>query len=139
MNHKVLPFLLPFLLLFSVSFVRRREGSKFIIIQGGIMFYFIHRVIWGNFIDVLPFKSLWNSLSLSFSPLYPFHLSIPFTSLSLSPLYPFHLSLSLLYLPPSLYLSFYLSFSLSPSLSLFSIIFFGVSNGRFHPCFWIIS
>ena len=50
-----------------------------------------------------------------------FHLFIPFTSLSLSPLYPFHLSLppslSLLFLPPSLYLSFYLSFSLSFSLS----------------------
>ena len=66
---------------------------------------------------------------LSLSPLYPFHLSIPFTSLSLSPL-----SLSLLSLPPSLYLSFYLSFSLSPSLSYLSIILFGVSNGRFSPC-----
>ena len=62
-------------------------------------------------------------------------LCAPFTSLSLSPLYPFHLSLSLLSLPPSLYLSFYLSFSLSPSLCLLSIILFGVSNGRFRPCF----
>ena len=45
----------------------------------------------------------------------------------------FHsLSLSLLYLPPSLYLSYYLS--LSPSLSLLSIILFCVSNGRFLPC-----
>ena len=57
-------------------------------------------------------------------------------SLSLSPLYPFHLSLSLF---PSLYLSFYLSFSLSPSLSLLSIILFGVSNGRFRPCSYISS
>ena len=48
-----------------------------------------------------------------------------FHSLSL---YPLHLSL--LSLPPSLYLSFYLS------LSLFSIILFGVSNGRFRPCFY---
>ena len=82
------------------------------------------------------------SLSLSLSPLYPFHLSIPFTSLSLSPLYPFHLSIhftSLLSLPPSLYLSFYLSFSLSPSLSLLSIIIFGVSNGRFRPCYILIN
>ena len=73
----------------------------------------------------------------AFHSLYPFHLSIPFTSLSLSPLYPFHLylSLSLLSLPPSLYLSFYLSFSLSPSLSLLSIILFGVSYGRFRPCY----
>ena len=96
------------------------------------------------------------SLSLSLSPHYPFHLSIPFTSfypfqlsLSLSPLYPFHLSipftslslslyLSLLSLPPSLYLSFYLSFSLSPSLSLLSIFLSGVSNGRFRPCYSIL-
>ena len=62
-------------------------------------------------------------------------LCAPFTSLFFSPLYPFHLSLSLLSLPPSLYLSFYLSFSLSPSLCLLSIIFFGVSNGRFRPCY----
>ena len=57
----------------------------------------------------------------------PFTLSltIPFTSI------PFTLSLS--YLSPSLYLSFYLSFS--PSLSLLSIILFGVSYGRFRPCF----
>ena len=39
--------------------------------------------------------------------------------------------LSLLSLPPSLYLSFYLSFS----LSLLSIILFGVSNGRFRRCY----
>ena len=45
-------------------------------------------------------------------------------------LYPFHLSLI------SLYLSFYLSFP--PSLSLLSIILFGVSNGRFRPCFYIM-
>ena len=57
----------------------------------------------------------------------------PFHSLSL---YPFHLSL--LSLPHSLYFSFYLSFSLSPSLSLLSIILFGVSNGRFRPCYHII-
>ena len=83
--------------------------------------------------------------SLSLSPLYPIHLSIPFTSLSLSPLYPFHLSinftslsLSLLSLPPSLYLSFYLTLSLSASLSLLSIILFGVSNGRFRPCYIVI-
>ena len=38
------------------------------------------------------------SLSLSLSPLYPFHLSVPFTSLFLSPLYPFHLFISLLLL-----------------------------------------
>ena len=54
-----------------------------------------------------------------------FTLSIPFNSLSLS----------LLSLPSSLYLSFYLSFSLFPSLSLLSIILFGISNGRFCPCF----
>ena len=57
------------------------------------------------------------SFSLSLSPLYPFHLSIPFTlypfhlsipftSLSLSPLYPFHLSI------PFTSLSLSLSFSL---------------------------
>jgi hypothetical protein len=81
-----------------------------------------------------------------FSPHYP---SIPFTSLSLSiPLSPslslslslslspsLPPSLSLLSLPPSLYLSFYLSFSLFLCLSLLFIILFGVSNGRFRPCF----
>ena len=72
-------------------------------------------------------------------------LSIFFLSLSLSKPLPFTLSLyisftslSLLSLPPSQYLSFYLSlsFSLRPSLSLslLSIILFGVSNGRFRPC-----
>ena len=71
-----------------------------------------------------------SSLSSSFYSLsmpLPFTLSlyIPFTSLFLS----------LLSLPPSLYLSFLLSLSLSPSLSLLSIILFGASNGRFHPCF----
>ena len=79
--------------------------------------------------------ALFTSLSL-----YPFHLSIPLypslplsipLSLSFSP----SQSLSLLSLPPSLYLSFYLSFSLFPSLSLLFIILFGVSNGRFRPCF----
>ena len=68
--------------------------------------------------------------SARLSPLYPFHLSIPFTSLSLS-LFP-------LSLPPSLYLSCYLSFSLSPSLCLLSIILFDVSNGRFRPCLIMI-
>ena len=60
-----------------------------------------------------------------------------FLSLSLSPLYPFHLSLSLSLLFPTspLYLSFYLSFYLS--LSLLSLILFGVSNGRFSPCYYI--
>ena len=69
--------------------------------------------------------------SLLLSPLYPFHLSIAFTSLSLSPLSLFH---------PSLYLSFYLFFSLSPSLSLLSIIIFGISNGFFLSllCIWIL-
>ena len=62
---------------------------------------------------LLDFTRILLSLSLS---LYPFYLSISFTSLS-------YLSL-----PPSLYLSFYLSFSLS-------IILFGVSYGRFRPCF----
>ena len=64
------------------------------------------------------------SLSLSLSPLYPFHLSIPFTNLSLSPLF-LSISLYLSYLSLPLYIS--------PSLSLISIILFGVSNGRFHP------
>ena len=74
--------------------------------------------------------------------LLPFTLSLyasPFLSLSLS-LYPFHLSLSLslLSLPP-LYISSttFLSPSLSPSLSLLSIILFGVSIGRFRPCFLV--
>ena len=58
-------------------------------------------------------------------------LCAPFTYLSLSPL-------SLLSLPPSLYISFYLSFSFSPSLCLLSIILFGVSNGRFRPCYYNI-
>ena len=66
------------------------------------------------------------SLSLSLSPPYPFHLSIPFTSLSLSPLFLFYLSLPL-YISPSTFLS---------PLSLLSIILFGVSNGRFRPCFY---
>ena len=91
--------------------------------------------------------SLFTSLSL-----YPFHLSIPLypslslsvplspslslsLSLSLSPSLPASLSLSLLSLSPSLYHSFYLSFTLFPSLSLLFIILFGVSNGRFRPCF----
>ena len=56
-------------------------------------------------------------LSLSLS-LYPFHLSL---SLSLS-----YLSLSL-YISPNTFLSL--------SLFLLSIILFGVSNGRFRPCF----
>ena len=43
------------------------------------------------------------------------------------------LSLSLLYLPPCLYLTLYLS--LYPTLSLLFIILFGVSNGRFRPCY----
>ena len=47
----------------------------------------------------------------------------------------FSLSFQLLSLPPPLYLSIYLS--LSPSLSLLSIILFGVSNGRFRPCLYI--
>jgi hypothetical protein len=82
--------------------------------------------------------------SLSLSPFYPFHLSIPFTSISLSSLYPFHLyipftSLSLSPLSLSLALS-YLSLPLyiSPSTFLLSLSFslssFGVSNGRFRPC-----
>ena len=79
---------------------------------------------------------------LSLSPLYPsISLSLPlFHSLypSLSLLLSLPLSLSLLSLPPSLYLSFYLSFSLFPSLSLLFIIFFGVSNGRFRPCSYLI-
>ena len=58
------------------------------------------------------------SLSLSLSPLFPFHLSIPYTSLSLSPLYPFtSLSLSPLY---PFHLSLFLSFSLSLSIALIS-------------------
>jgi hypothetical protein len=63
-----------------------------------------------------------------------------FTSLSL---YTFHLSLSLLlslplsllslplYIFPSTFLSLF------PSLSLLFIILFGVSNGRFRPCFFL--
>ena len=42
----------------------------------------------------------------------------------------------LLSLSPLSYLSFYLSFP--PSLSLLSIILFGVSNGCFRPCFYIM-
>ena len=71
---------------------------------------------------------------LYLSPLYPFHISLSL-SLSLSISLSLSLSLSLLSLPPSLYLSFYLSFSLSTSLCLLSIILFGVSNGRFCPCY----
>ena len=61
-------------------------------------------------------------------------LSIPFTSLSLS-----HFSLSL-----SLYLSYFSTpLYISPStflfLSLLSIILFGVSNGRFRPCYFKIA
>ena len=65
-----------------------------------------------------PFTSLRAfHLSAGLSPLYPFHLSIPFTSLSLSPLYPFHLSIPF----TSLFLS-PLSLSLiSPSLSYLSL------------------
>ena len=67
------------------------------------------------------------SLSLSLSPLHPFHLSIPFTlsisftSPSLSPLHPFHLSIpftSLSLYPLSLSLSLSLSLYLSISLSI---------------------
>jgi len=75
----------------------------------------------------------------------PFTLSLyasPFHSLSL---YPFHLplSLSLSLSPPSLSLLSFLPLYISPStfLSLhllLSIILFGVSNGRFSPCFFII-
>ena len=76
-------------------------------------------------------------LSLSLS----LYISLTSLYISLSP-YPLHLSLSLshslLSLPPLLYLSIYLSLSpstfLSSSLSLLSIILFGVSNGRFRPC-----
>ena len=92
----------------------------------------------------IPFTSLSLHISipftsLSLSPLYPFHLSIPFTSLSFSPLYPFHLSIPFtpLSFSPSLsYLSLplYISPSTFLSLSLLSIILFGVSNGRFRPC-----
>ena len=77
------------------------------------------------------------TIPLSLSPLYPslsLSLSLPLSiplSLSFSP----SLYLSLLSLPPSLYLSFYLSLSLFPSLSLLFIILFGVSNGRFRPCY----
>ena len=66
--------------------------------------------------------------------------SIPFTYLSLSPIYTFHLSIPFtsLSLYIYIYLSFYLSFSPSPSLCLLSIILFGVSNGRFRPCYYIL-
>ena len=87
------------------------------------------------------------SLSLSLSPFYSFHfcipftslslhLSIPFSSLSLSPLYPFHLTLSLSLFLSYLSLPLYISPSTFLSLSLLSIILFGVSNGRFRPCFF---
>ena len=62
-------------------------------------------------------------ISLCLSPLYPFHLSIPFTSLSL------YLYLSYISLPHSISPSTFLSLSL-----LLSVILFGVSNGRFRPC-----
>ena len=63
--------------------------------------------------------SVWEILRGFYSPFHSLFLSIPFTSLSLS-------SLSLpLYISPSTFLS----------LSLFSNILFGVSNGRFRPCF----
>ena len=92
------------------------------------------------------------SLSRSLSPLYPFHLSpfhlyIPFTSLSLSPLYsftslsfsplyPFHLSIPFTSLSYYLSLPLYIFPSTFLSLSLLlSIILFGVSNGRFRPCY----
>ena len=92
----------------------------------------------GDFTRILLFAPFTLSVlftSLSLSPLYPYHLSIPFTSLSLSPRYPFHLSLSLNYLSLPLYISpsTFLSLSL-----LLSIILFGVSNGRFRPCFIIL-
>ena len=94
-----------------------------------------------------PFFTLYFS-GLEFSRRFYSHLlflSIFFLSLSLSlclslslslyiSLSPLSLSLSLIS-PPSLYLSFYLSLYLSPSLSLLSIILFGVSNGRFRPCY----
>ena len=63
----------------------------------------------------------------------------PFLSLFLSLSPSLTLYLSLLSQPPSLYLSFYLSFSISPSLCLLSIILFGVSNGRFRPCYYSAS
>jgi hypothetical protein len=63
----------------------------------------------------------WLPITLSLSHIYPFHLSIPFTILSLYLSYP---SLPL-YIFPSTFLS----------LSLLSIILFGVYNGGFHPCF----
>ena len=63
-------------------------------------------------------------LSLSLS------LYISLTSLSLF--------LSYLFLPLYIYPSTFLSLSLSPSLSLLYIIHFGVSNGRFRPCFLLI-
>ena len=61
-------------------------------------------------------------ISLSLSPIYPFHLSIPFTSLSLSPLY---LSLYLSYLSLPLYISpsTFLSLSLFLSFSLAYLMF----------------
>ena len=70
---------------------------------------------------------------LSLSP------SIPFTSLSLSlPLFPSlypslspSLSISYLSLPLYIFRSTFLS------LSLLFIILFGVSNGRFRPCFFV--
>ena len=75
------------------------------------------------------------SLYISLSPLSLF-LTF-YLSHSLSLFLTLSFTLSLLSIPPSLYLSLYLSFSFSfsPSLSLLSIIFFGVSNGRFRPCF----
>ena len=63
----------------------------------------------------------------------PFTLSILFTSLSLY--LSLSLSLSLYYLSLPLYISPSTLLSLSFLLSLLSIILFGVSNGRFRPCF----
>ena len=64
------------------------------------------------------------------SALFPRLGDFPETLLSLSGLNILSsLPLFLLSLPPNLYLSFYLS------LSLLYIILFGVSNGRFRPCF----
>ena len=69
------------------------------------------------------FYSSFHSLSLSLSPLYPFHLSIPFTSLSLSLSLSLSISLSLSYLSLPLYISPSTFLSLSLLLSLFSLSF----------------